>query len=165
MSETNELTEKYEELEKFINNQHDKKSGLISILHHAQQLFGYLPMDVQLFIARKIGIPSAKIYGVVSFYSYFTMEPKGKYVISVCMGTACFVRNAQRILTEFENKLGVKEGEMTEDKMFTLNSVRCVGACGLAPVVMINERVYGRVKVQDVKKIIEEITSKERQHA
>ena len=108
-------------------------------------------------IAMELGIPAAKVYGVVTFYSFFTMKPKGKYPISVCMGTACYVRGAEKVLDEFKRQLGIEVGETTADGLFSLDSLRCVGACGLAPVVMIGEKVYGRLQPIDVKKIIEEL--------
>lgn len=146
--------EKYDELESFINSLETTKGALIEILHKAQDIFGYLPRDVQLFVARKLGIPGAEVYGVVSFYSYFTTKPSGKHTISVCMGTACFVKGADKIIARFKEKLGIESNETTEDGLFTLKDVRCIGACGLAPVVMVDDKVYGRVKVEDVDDII-----------
>ena len=145
---------KYEELENFINSLETTKGALIEILHKAQEIFGYLPRDVQLFIARKLGIPGAEVYGVVSFYSYFTTKPGGKHTISVCMGTACFVRGADKVAEKFKEILGIESNETTEDGLFTIKDVRCIGACGLAPVVMVNDKVYGRVKVEDVEGIV-----------
>ena len=129
---------------------------LISILHRAQEIIGYLPVEVQAHIARRLSLPPAKVYGVVSFYSFFSMVPKGKYIINVCMGTACFVVGADKVLDEFKKKLGIDAGETTPDRLFSLNALRCVGACGLAPVVVINEKMHGKVTLQDVPKIIEE---------
>ncbi|NTW71460.1 MAG: NADH-quinone oxidoreductase subunit NuoE [Eubacteriaceae bacterium] len=155
--ENNLLTqEKFDELEKFIDGIPDKKDALISVLHHAQHIFGFLPREVQAFISQKLNVPSSKIYGVITFYSYFTQVPKGKYSISVCLGTACFVRGADKILHEFESKLGIKVGQTTQDKKFSITGLRCVGACGLAPVIMVNEKVYGRLKPADVNKILVE---------
>lgn len=156
--------EKYDELETFINNMETTKGALIEILHKAQGIFGYLSRDVQLYIARKLGIPGAEVYGVVSFYSYFTTKPQGKHTVSVCMGTACFVRGADKIVEKFKERLGIESNETTEDGLFTLKDVRCIGACGLAPVVMIDDKVYGRVKVEEVDDIInsyrkQEVTS------
>jgi len=127
---------------------------LIEILHKAQDIFGYLPRDVQLYIARKLGIPGAEVFGVVSFYSYFTTKPRGKHTISVCMGTACFVRGADKIIEKLKEKLGIESNEITEDGLFTLKDVRCIGACGLAPVVMVGDKVYGRVKEEELDEII-----------
>lgn len=146
--------EKYDELESFIDNMETNKGALITILHKAQDIFGYLPRDVQLFIARKLGIPGAEVYGVVSFYSYFTTKPRGKHTISVCMGTACFVRGSDKIIEKMKEKLKIESNEITEDGLFTLKDVRCIGACGLAPVVMVDDRVFGRVKEEDLDEII-----------
>ncbi|AQS57721.1 NADH-quinone oxidoreductase subunit NuoE [Desulforamulus ferrireducens] len=146
--------EKFQELESYINSLETTKGALIEILHKAQEIFGYLPRDVQLFVARKLGIPGAEVYGVVSFYSYFTTKPGGKHTISVCMGTACFVRGADKIIERFKERLGIEANETTEDGLFTLKDVRCLGACGLAPVVVVDDKVYGRVKVEDVDDII-----------
>jgi NADH-quinone oxidoreductase E subunit len=148
--------EQFDELEQFIEAIPDKKDALISVLHKAQHIFGYLPREVQFFISQKLNVPSSKIYGVITFYSYFTTVPKGKYSINVCLGTACFVRGADKIVNEFEKKLGIKVGETTEDGRFSLDGLRCVGACGLAPVVMVNEKVYGRIKPEEVNKILVE---------
>lgn len=146
----------FKELDEFIDSLPTKKGALIQVLHHAQGLFGYLPKEVQLHIAKKLDVSPAKVYGVVSFYSYFTTEQKGEYKISVCLGTVCFVKGADKILAEFEKQLGVKSGETTSDLMFSLEGLRCVGACGLAPVVVVNGKVYGQVKVDQVKDIIAE---------
>lgn len=146
----------FEELDEFIDSLPTKKGALIQVLHHAQGLFGYLPKEVQLHIAKKLDLSPAKVYGVVSFYSYFTTEQKGEYKISVCLGTVCFVKGADKILAEFEKQLGIKSGETTSDLMFSLEGLRCVGACGLAPVVVVNGKVYGQVKVDQVKDIIAE---------
>ena len=119
--------------------------------------------QVQELIALELGISAARVYGVVSFYSFFTMKPKGKYPISVCMGTACYVRGGEKVLDEFRRQLGIEVGGTTPDGLFSLDSLRCVGACGLAPVVMIGPRVYGRLKVTDVKGILDEIQALEKE--
>ena len=147
---------KIQELDTFIDDIHAKESDLIEVLHKAQNLFGYISEELVAHISYKLGVPRAKIYGVVSFYSYFTTEPRGKNVINVCMGTACFVRGADKILRELESQLRLKSGETSIDGMYTIDSLRCVGACGLAPVVMVNDKVYGRVESADVAKIISE---------
>ena len=157
--------EKYKELEAFIASLETTKGALIEILHKAQGIFGYLSNDVQLFIARKLGIPGAEVYGVVSFYSYFTTKPSGKHTISVCMGTACFVRGADKIIEKFKEKLGTQSNETTEDGLFTMKDVRCIGACGLAPVVMVDGKIYGRVKVEDIDDILNVYRKKEKQYA
>lgn len=143
-------------LEEYIESIEDKEGSLIHILHKAQNLLGFLPMEVQLFISRKLDIPAAKVFGVVSFYSYFTTNPVGKHTISICMGTACFVKGADKIVDRFKDILGIQSGETTEDKIFTLRDVRCIGACGLAPVVLVDDKVYGRVTLDDVEKILNE---------
>ncbi|WP_425446362.1 NAD(P)H-dependent oxidoreductase subunit E [Dethiothermospora halolimnae] len=146
--------EKFDELNKFIDSMETTKGALIAILHKAQNIFGYLPRDVQLYVARKLGIPGAEVFGVVSFYSYFTTKPRGKHTISVCMGTACFVKGADKITERLKEKLNIEANEITEDGLFTLRDVRCVGACGLAPVVMVDDKVYGRVKEEDLDDIL-----------
>jgi NADH-quinone oxidoreductase subunit E len=150
------VEEKFHELEEFINSLPDKKGALIEVLHKAQHIFGYLPEEVQIFVADKLNLPTSKVFGVVSFYSYFTTTPRGEYVVNVCMGTACFVRGAAKVLSEFEKQLDVKVGQTTPDGKFTVEVLRCVGACGLAPVVTVNDRVYGHVTPNDVKKILTE---------
>lgn len=148
--------EKYTFLSDYIDNLSDKKGALIEVLHKAQEIFKYLPNEVQNFIAEKLDIPVSKVYGVVTFYSYFATEPRGEYVINVCMGTACFVRGAASVLEEFQNRLNIKVGETTPDGKFTLEVLRCVGACGLAPVVTINDRVYGHFTKDQVPKVLAE---------
>ncbi|RPH61282.1 MAG: NAD(P)H-dependent oxidoreductase subunit E [Chloroflexi bacterium] len=143
---------------------------LIQTLHHAQEIFGYLPDVVQIHIARRYGISHADVSGVVSFYNYFTTTPKGKIRVNVCLGTACYVNGADKVLTEFEQVLGIKAGQVTEDGKFSIESLRCVGACSLAPVVTINEKVYGKVKPGKVRDIledflVEETVSEEAVHA
>ena len=152
--------EYFDALEKFIIDMGDTQGALIEILHKAQGIFGYLPRDVQLFIARKLGIPGAEVSGVVSFYSYFTTEPRGRHTISVCMGTACFVRGADKIIESFKEKLHVESNQITEDGDFTLKDVRCIGACGLSPIVMVDEKVYPRVEEEILDDIINTYESK-----
>lgn len=146
----------FDELDRFINSLPTKNGALIQVLHHAQGIFGYLPREVQLYVAEKLDLSPAKVYGVVSFYSYFTTEPKGEYKISVCLGTVCFVKGSDKILEKFEDLLGIKSGETTKDSKFSLEGLRCVGACGLAPVVVVNGKVYGHVKLDQVEDIINE---------
>ncbi len=129
---------------------------LINVLHKAQSIFGYLPAEVQEVVAEELNIPVAKVYGVVTFYSFFTMKPKGRYPISICTGTACYVRGAEKVLDEFKRILKLEVGETSEDGKFSISCLRCVGACGLAPVVMVGEKTYGRVSPDEVRKIIEE---------
>ncbi|MCR5005326.1 MAG: NAD(P)H-dependent oxidoreductase subunit E [Clostridiales bacterium] len=148
--------EKYAELDQFIASLPTTKGELIRVLHRAQGIFGYLPKEVQVHVAKKLDLPVSKVYGVVSFYSFFTMKPKGKYDVSVCLGTACYVRGADKILEALTKKLGIGVGDTTDDAKFSLRTLRCVGACGLAPVVMINNKVYGRVTPDMVEGIIAE---------
>ena len=148
--------EKYDELKRFIDALPTKQGELIRVLHRAQGIFGYLPREVQVFVAKELGVPVSKVYGVVSFYSYFTMKPKGKYEISVCMGTACYVRGAENVLEELRKKLSIEPGETTPDGKFSLRSLRCVGACGLAPVMLVGDKVYGRVTPDMVDSILAE---------
>ena len=133
-----------------------KKGFLIQILHQAQHIFGFLPDEVQKHVANRLWLHHADVSGVISFYNYFTTIPKGKISINICMGTACYVKGADKVLAEFEKQLGIKTGELTDDGLFSLDILRCVGACGLAPVVMVNEKVYGRIKAEDVSRVISE---------
>jgi len=149
---TNEFAQK---LDDYIDSLTLKKENLIGILHYAQEIYGYLPDNVQWHIAQKLDIPSAKIYGVVSFYSFFTMIPRGEHVVNVCMGTACFVRGAEKLKDELENQLKVKAGETTPDNLFTLETLRCVGACGLAPVMIVDGKVHGRMhEAQEINEVL-----------
>lgn len=135
----------------------DNKPGdLINVLHKVQGEFGYLPAEVQEVVANELNVSLAKVYGVVTFYSFFTMIPKGKHPISICTGTACYVRGAEKVLEEFKKELGIKVGESTADGKFSLTCLRCVGACGLAPVVLVGEKTYGRIAPDDVKNILGE---------
>ena len=133
-----------------------RRGHLITILHKAQELFGYLPESVQLFVANNLDIHLTDVYGVISFYSYFTDKPVGKYKINVCTGTACFVKGSDRVLSEFCSQLGLEEGETSQDLEFSLGGLRCVGACSLAPVVMVNDKVYGHVSTKMVKQILKD---------
>lgn len=132
------------------------KGELINVLHQTQNTFGYLPEDVQEIIAENLHTSLAQVYGVVSFYSFFTMIPKGKHPINICKGTACYVRGAEKIIDEFKTLLDINIGETTKDEKFSLSSLRCIGACGLAPVVLIGDKVYGRVTLDSVKEILDE---------
>lgn len=153
----NKLNDKQiQELKDICKSFNNEAGELINVLHKAQHLFGYLPAEVQEVIAEGLRIPVAKVFGVVTFYSYFTMTPKGEHPISICMGTACYVRGAEKVLEEFKRILQIQVGETSTDGKFSLSSLRCVGACGLAPVVMIGEKTYGRVSPDGVKDIIKE---------
>lgn len=148
--------EMFQDLDRFIDALPDRNGALITVLHKAQSIFGYLPREVQQHIGSKLNIPSAKVNGVVTFYSYFTEVPKGEHVIQVCLGTACFVRGAEGILSRLEDKLQIKAGQTTKDGKFSIDALRCVGACGLAPVIMIDGKVYGRVTTSQIDKILAE---------
>ena len=145
----------FDELKDYIGQVGKERGRLMSILHHAQEVFGYLPIEVQQFISDETGIPLSDIYGVVTFYSNFSIEPKGEYEVGICLGTACYVRGAQSIVDEFTDSLGIGVGETSSDGKFTITATRCIGACGLAPVVTINGDVYGNLQKEDVKKILE----------
>ena len=147
------------ELEKILSGYSNNKSNLIQILNEVQEKFGYVPTIVQEEIAKYLGIEVAEVYGVVTFYSRFTLKPKGKYAISVCMGTACFVKGGEQILDRVKQKLGIEEGQTTEDGKFSIDATRCIGACGLAPVFTVNEEVYGKATPQLVDKVIKEYES------
>jgi NADH-quinone oxidoreductase subunit E/NADP-reducing hydrogenase subunit HndA len=128
---------------------------LINILHKTQEVFGYLPAEVQQVIAKELNISEAKVYGVVTFYAFFTMQPKGKHKISVCMGTACYARGAEKIVDELKRELNINVGDITPDGKFSLDCLRCVGACGLAPVMLIGDKTYGRLEAKEIKGILE----------
>ena len=128
---------------------------LINILHKTQEAFGYLPPEVQQVIAKELNISEAKVYGVVTFYSFFSMLPKGKHKISVCMGTACYVRGAEKVVDELKKELNIDVGGVTPDGTFSLDCLRCVGACGLAPVMLIGDKVYGRIDPKEIKSILD----------
>lgn len=142
------------QLQEIINKYNDMKGALIPVLHEAQELYGYLPESVLKKISEGLEIPLAEIYGVVTFYTQFSLNPKGRFKISVCMGTACYVKGAGKILDKFKEKLKLEVGECTEDGKFSLDACRCIGACGLAPVLTINDDVYGRLTSDDVEGIL-----------
>lgn len=144
----------YERLRAVIEEKKSLTNPLIEILRVAQEIFGYLPIEVQEFIAKEMNIPVSKIYGVVTFYNFFTMIPRGKYNINVCLGTACYVKGAPRIVSMLEEEVGVKMGQTTADGLFTLSAIRCVGACSLAPVLVIGEDTFGRLETKDQIKTI-----------
>ncbi len=156
MAEIKLAESKVQELKDVCKKFQYEKGELINILHAAQGIFGYLPAEVQEIVAEQLNVNIAHVYGVVTFYSFFTMTPKGEHPISICMGTACYVRGAEKVLDEFKRLLDVKVGETTPDGKFSVSSLRCVGACGLAPVVTVGEKVYGRVAPEDVKDILAE---------
>jgi NADP-reducing hydrogenase subunit HndA len=146
--------EQEEKLLAIIEKNKNLQGALIPILHEAQEIYGYLPFEVQKNIAEKTGIPMSSIYGVVTFYSQFSLMPKGEYKIAVCLGTACYVKGSGDILDKIKENIGVPVGECGGDGKFSLEATRCIGACGLAPVLTVNEDVYGRVILDDVDGIL-----------
>ena len=138
------------QIEEIIARYENEKTPLMMILSDIQHEYGYIPLEVQELISEKTGIPVAEIYGVVTFYSFFSLEPKGKYVIGVCLGTACYVKGSQQVIDKFSEILNIKPGETSADGLFTLDALRCIGACGIAPAITINGKVYPKVSVGDV---------------
>ena len=151
-----------EETRKILENYPKEKDRLIGVLNDVQERFGYVPKEAQVEISNYLGLSLAEIYGVITFYSRFTLEPKGKYKISVCLGTACFVKGSQAILDRVKERLKIEPGKTTEDGMFSLDDVRCVGACGLAPVFMINDEVYGNATVKQLDEVLDKIIAEEK---
>lgn len=139
----------------------DEKTPLMMILSDVQKEYGYIPLEVQELVSERTGISVAEIYGVVTFYSFFSLNPKGKYVIGCCLGTACYVKGAQQVIDKFSEILGIKPGETTKDGLFTLDALRCIGACGIAPAVSINGKVYPKLSVNAVPAVIEEYKNAE----
>ncbi len=139
----------------------DERTPLMMILSDIQKEYGYIPLEVQEIVSARTGVSVAEIYGVVTFYSFFSLQPKGKYVIGVCLGTACYVKGAQQILDKFAEIIGIKPGETSADGLFTLDALRCIGACGIAPAVTINGKVYPKLTVDAVPKIVEEYKAME----
>lgn len=150
----NGTKEQEAELMKVIEAHKDQKGALMPVLQHAQDIYGYLPIEVQKIISDAMDIPMEKIYGVATFYSQFSLNPKGKNTISVCLGTACYVKGSGDIYNKLMEELGIAGGECTPDGKFSLDACRCIGACGLAPVLTVNDEVYGRLTVDDVEDII-----------
>ncbi len=148
--------EQVDELNKIIEKYKAEPGGLIPLLEKAQALLGYLPITVQKQISDKTNIPLSRIYGVATFYSFFTMIPRGKHTVKVCLGTACYVKGGKEIKEIIEKEFGVKTGEITSDRMFTYETVRCLGVCGLAPVIVVDGEVYAKVKFSKVKEILEQ---------
>ncbi|APG25985.1 NADH-quinone oxidoreductase subunit NuoE family protein [Syntrophotalea acetylenica] len=144
----------FRELDAFIDSLPTKKGHLVTVLHKAQSLFGFLPVEIQEYVAEHMDVPVVHVFGVVSFYTFFTMKPKGKHPIAVCMGTACFVKGADKVVEALKQQLNLEVGEVTSDGKFSLDCLRCVGACALAPVVIVGEKVYGNVTTDQVKSII-----------
>ncbi|MBQ9374975.1 MAG: NADH-quinone oxidoreductase subunit NuoE [Ruminococcus sp.] len=149
------------QLKEVIAKHHDQPGGLMPTLQEAQDIYGYLPIEVQTMIADGLGISLSEVYGVATFYSLFSLTPKGKHRISVCLGTACYVKGSEKVLEAVEKRLGIKAGECTPDGMFSIDSCRCVGACGLAPVMLVDDDVYGRLTPDQVDAIIDSYVERE----
>lgn len=145
---------RFADLAAVIAEYRDMEGALIMVLHRAQEIFGYLPEEVQRFVAEQLQLPVSEVYGVTTFYSYFSLKPRGKYRIAVCLGTACYVRGAAEIVAAIEQQLGIKVNDTTADGRFTLEVSRCIGACGLAPVMTINDHVYGRLTADRIPEIL-----------
>lgn len=146
--------EQEQKLLELIEKNKDLPGALLPVLHEAQEIYGYLPIEVQQMVADGLNISLSEVYGVATFYTRFSLTPKGKHQISVCLGTACYVKGSDKVLEEVEKMLGIKSGECTPDGLFSIDSCRCVGACGLAPVMMIDEEVYGKLTPAEVHKIL-----------
>jgi len=149
--------EKITALREYMNEVKEKENSgsyLIAILHKTQELYGYLPQEVMDEVALTMNIPSSHIWGVATFYHYFSLKPRGEHLISVCLGTACYIKGADRILDTIKNELKIDVGETSEDGLFTLQETRCLGACGLAPLMMIDDKIYGRLTPKEVIKIL-----------
>ncbi len=142
------------QLKEVIAKHKDQAGAVIPVLHEAQEIYGYLPIEVQTMIAEGLNVPLAEVYGVVTFYTQFSLNPKGEYQIAVCLGTACYVKGSGNILDKIKDVLKIDVGECTPDRKFSLDATRCIGACGLAPVMTVNDDVYGRLEVKDVEDII-----------
>ena len=147
--------EKYDRIAQVIDEYKDKEGSLIQILHMAQGIYGYLPLELQQFIAERLGKPLSEVYGVATFYSFFSTKPRGENTIRVCLGTACYVRGGKKIVDRLIEILGINIGETTQDGKFTLEVMRCIGACGLAPAMTINDKVYKQVNPDKLQTIIE----------
>lgn len=147
-------TDKYSLLVQVMDDYDRKESNLIQILHMAQAIFGYLSPEVQSFIAKNMDIPNSKVNSVLTFYSFFSTKPKGKYTVSICLGTACYVRGGKEVVNKLKEVLSIDVGETTEDKIFSLQVMRCIGACGLAPAMTINEKVYKQVNPNKLHRIL-----------
>ncbi len=154
-------TEAVKQIKEICARYKDEPSPLMLVLTDVQKEYGYLPLEVQEVISEELNIPVADIYGVVTFYSFFSLQPKGKYVIGVCIGTACYVKGGANVLDKFSELLKIKVGQTSSDGLFTLDGLRCIGACGIAPALTINGKVYPKVKVTDVESIIKEYKDKE----
>ena len=152
--------EKYRRLKQVIKEYRNSPGPLIQILHRAQNIFGYLPKEVQRFVAKEIGTSFSRVYGVVTFYDFFRLDPVGRYIVTICLGTACYVKGGSEILKTLKKELKVEEGRTTKDRLFTLYTARCFGACGLSPAMMVDKEVYGRMSPKKALQVIEEYKTK-----
>ena len=158
MEENNcQCNKKDEFMENLLKEYKSEKDNLIQMLNEVQEHYGYVPKEAQQELSEYLGIPMAEIYGVITFYSRFTLVPKGKYSISVCLGTACYVKGSSDLLERAKQKLGISEGETTKDLKFSIDALRCVGACGLAPVFTINDKVYGKATVKELDEVLDDL--------
>ena len=146
-----------EEMQEIMNKYKKEKDDLIQILNEVQEKYGYIPKQAQVEISEYLNIAMAEIYGVITFYSRFTLEPKGEYNISVCLGTACFVKGSQKILDRLKDRLKIEEGQTTTDGKFSIDTTRCVGACGIAPVFTVNDEVYGKATVKQLDEVLDKL--------
>lgn len=150
-----------EEMNEILNQYEQTKDNLIQILNEVQEKYGYIPKAAQFAISEYLDIPMAEVFGVITFYSRFTLEPKGKYHISVCLGTACFVKGSEKILDRIKERLNLEEGKTSEDGKFSLDTTRCVGACGIAPVFTVNQEVYGHATVKKLDEVLDDLEKEE----
>jgi len=157
-SSTTELTP---EIIALVEKWRDKKGSLIMVLHEIQNHYGYVPRDISLQLSHQLDIPLARIYEVITFYNYFKLDPPGEYTISVCLGTACYLKGAADLVDEIKKRLNIDEGQTTADGLFHLDVVRCLGCCGLAPVIMVNGKIYGKVKRSEVTEILSKYKKKD----
>ena len=157
--------EQYRELKRFIDANRDVPGPLIQVLHRAQKIFGYLPLEVQHFVARELNVTLSRVFGVVTFYNFFRMDPIGDHIVNMCLGTACHVKGGSDIVKVLEKELGVKVGGTTVDRFYTLSTARCFGACGLAPVLMLDEEVHGRLNPQKAVQILRDMKARAQETA
>lgn len=153
------------QIKEIVDRFKDEQTPLMMILESIQSEYGYVPLEVQEYVSELIDIPVAEIYGVVTFYSLFSLTPKGKYVVGICLGTACYVKGSQQVMDKFSEVLKIKQGETTADGLFTLDALRCIGACGIAPAISINGKVYPKVAVNKIQSIVNEYLAKEKEVA
>jgi NADH-quinone oxidoreductase subunit E/NADP-reducing hydrogenase subunit HndA len=156
MTTLNLSTDKIEKIQAICKEFHNEKGEIINVLHKVQGTLGYLPIEVQEEIAKAMNLSLAHVYGIVTFYSYFTMTPKGEFPISICTGTACYVRGAEKVLEEFKRQLNINVGETTPDGKFSIDCLRCVGVCGLAPIIYVGTKAYGKLTPEGVKDVLAE---------